>query len=308
MNNHIGVPLTLLRLNGQHEIAVIEMGANKLLDIQELCDIANPTHGIITNIGKAHLGGFINFEGVLKTKTELFSAVQSSKGVLFVNEDDDVLMQAIPNNVSTVLFSKDKTTSRITGEILELNPFVSMQWKEGRYSSEPIQTHLIGAYNFYNFLAAISIGRFFDVDATLISEAIREYIPSNNRSQVYKSKNNTLILDAYNANPTSMRAALESFSSIQHDSKLAVLGDMFELGEETPSEHSAILNLLEDFNFTCIFVGKHFSAVQRVNDNFKFFESIESAKEYLISIQLQDKLILLKGSRGIGLEQLVDAL
>lgn len=308
LNNHIGVPLTLLRLTAEHEIAVIEMGANKLFDIQELCDIALPTHGIITNIGKAHLGGFINFEGVLKTKTELYDSVSKQKGVLFVNGDDPILMNALPQDIESVSFSKSNQESVVRGEILGLNPFVLMKWSEGNFQSEPIQTQMIGAYNFYNFLAAITIGRFFKVEVELISEAIAQYTPSNNRSQVFKSERNTLILDAYNANPTSMKAALESFATMQHPDKLAILGDMFELGEETPKEHELIQNLATELKLSCLFVGTHFFASKVVTDSFIFFSTIQEALAYLESEKLGDKLILLKGSRGIGLEQLVSSL
>jgi len=308
LNNHIGVPLTLLRLTADHEIAVIEMGANKLFDIQELCDIALPTHGIITNIGKAHLGGFINFEGVLKTKTELYESISKQKGVLFVNGDDSILMNALPQDIEVVSFSKSNQASAVNGEILDLNPFVLMKWGDSNFKSEAIQTQMIGAYNFYNFLAAITIGRFFNVDAELISDAIAQYTPSNNRSQVFKSERNTLILDAYNANPTSMKAALESFAAMQHPDKLAILGDMFELGDETPKEHELIQTLAIELKISCIFVGTHFSTSKLEHDLFLFFSTIQDAKAYLDAEMLETKLILLKGSRGIGLEQLVSAL
>jgi UDP-N-acetylmuramoyl-tripeptide--D-alanyl-D-alanine ligase len=201
LNNHIGVPLTLLNLNQNHEIAIIEMGANKFNDIEELSTFAEPTHGIITNIGKAHLEGFGGFEGVLKTKKELYEAISKVKGTIVYNHDDTILTNNLPQHVT--LFTYGTTaSSNILGTLTELNPFVTFQWRHETYESPKIITKMIGKYNFYNYLAAISFGKLFNVQNQQINEALTSYEPVNNRSQVYKTANNTLILDCYNANPT----------------------------------------------------------------------------------------------------------
>ncbi|MFN5417980.1 MAG: UDP-N-acetylmuramoyl-tripeptide--D-alanyl-D-alanine ligase [Flavobacteriia bacterium] len=308
LNNHIGVPLTLLNLNKTHEIAIIEMGANKFKDIEELCEIAEPNFGIITNIGKAHLEGFINFEGVLKTKTELYHSVSTNKGVLFFNLDDEILKSHLPKNTESFSFGTDKTAD-IVGELIGLTPFVNLKWTSKTFHSEELQTAMIGKYNFYNFLAAIAFGSYFNVPNEAISEAITEYQPTNNRSQIQKTKKNTLILDAYNANPTSMRSAIESFAIIENHSKIAILGDMFELGSESQKEHEQIVSMIEDLNIKAFFVGKRFfESKNKENNKIKFFEDKIIFKEYLDKNEFSDTLILLKGSRGIGLEELVEKL
>lgn len=307
LNNHIGVPLTLLGLTNDHDIAIIEMGANKFGDIEELCSIASPTHGIITNIGRAHLEGFHNFEGVLKTKRELYEAIEREQGTIFFNADDEILSGILPEDTPTFSFAA-KNNADVQGELLALTPFVFMKWNFGNYQSEGIQTHMIGNYNFYNFLAAIATGIFFEVPPERISYAISSYTPSNNRSQMQKTERNTLIMDAYNANPTSMRSALESFAAIENQDKIAVLGDMFELGTESAPEHQKIAMLLSELGLKAICIGKHFEeAVQQYN-NILWFSNKDSAREYLTTSPLSGKLILLKGSRGIGLESLTDLL
>ncbi len=305
LNNHIGVPLTLLQLNDTHEIAVIEMGANKFHDIQELCEIAEPTHGIITNIGMAHLEGFINFEGVLKTKLELYDSISNQKGCVFVNNDDPILTENLPKNIEIISYAADKNAT-IKGKLLSLSPFVEMNWKNEKFESATIQTQMIGKYNFYNFLAAICIGNYFAVEQTKISEAIAEYSPTNNRSQVQKTSKNTLILDAYNANPTSMNSALESFALVENSDKIAILGDMFELGNESVSEHQKIIDLISKLNLEAICIGKNFSSILEDNNaKIKGFENKETASIYIQKLNFEGKLILLKGSRGIGLESIV---
>jgi UDP-N-acetylmuramoyl-tripeptide--D-alanyl-D-alanine ligase len=306
LNNHIGVPLTLLGLNSTHEIAVIEMGANKFGDIRELCEIAEPTHGIITNIGKAHLEGFLNFEGVLKTKRELYESIAQHQGTIFFNADDEILCEALPTGVNTFSYAADANAA-VTGRLLVLNPYVSMTWQTEMHTSEAIQTQMIGKYNFYNFLAAISIGTFFDVEPGAISAAIAGYTPVNNRSQIRRTAKNTLIMDAYNANPTSMKSALESFAFIEHQNKLAILGDMFELGAESATEHAKIIALTESLGIHALFVGERFAALL-TDSSVLHFANKEAAATYLSQTQPADQLILLKGSRGIGLESLVDLL
>ena len=267
LNNHIGVPLTLLRLNSSHEIAIIEMGANKFKDIEELCDIAEPNYGIITNIGKAHLEGFINFEGVLKTKKELYDSILKKKGTIIINSDDEVLIKNAPN-VNTIKYGTNSNAA-IEGELINLSPFVEMKWKTENYTSDLISTKMIGKYNFYNFLAAISFGITFNIEPDKINEAISEYTPDNNRSQIKKTKHNTLILDCYNANPSSMTNALESFSQIKQTNKLAIIGDMLELGDESVKEHQTILDLIKQLNINIITVGPIFESIN--SNQLKFF-------------------------------------
>lgn len=300
LNNHIGVPLTLLQLTADHEIAVIEMGANHFGDIKELCAIAEPTHGIITNIGKAHLEGFLNFEGVLKTKKELYDAVEENGGVIFFNQDDAILKGILPQ---VRQISYGKTGEAIKGDLIRLTPYVEFTYEHGPYQSPILRTQIVGEYNFYNFLASITIGHFFKVPFDLINQGIESYVPTNNRSQVEKTERNTLIIDCYNANPTSMRVALESFAKIDHPSKLAILGDMRELGDETTIEHQAIIELIEELQITPILVGQEF---KKVNTRFICYNNTVELTENWPDIE--NKLVLLKGSRGIGLEKLIPLL
>jgi UDP-N-acetylmuramoyl-tripeptide--D-alanyl-D-alanine ligase len=302
LNNHIGVPLTLLRLNKNHEIAIIEMGANKPGDIQELVDIAEPNYGVITNIGKAHLEGFKSLEGVINTKSELFNFVKKHDGKIIYNSDDQIISDQLIDYNLKASYGKTKSCF-VHGELLELNPFVKFRWQSQKYNSDEIQTNLVGSYNFYNFLAAISFGMEFQVSPDLINMAISSYVPTNNRSQVIKTQNNTLIMDCYNANPSSMQSALDSFISNTQKNKLAILGDMLELGNESLIEHAKILEICSDQKLNFITVGLNF---QKVNPN--GFESISDLENYLIKIPLKEKSILLKGSRGIALEKIVSLL
>ena len=299
LNNHLGVPLTLLQLNDKHELAIIEMGANKPGDIKELAEIAEPNFGIITNIGKAHLEGFINFEGVLKTKLELFDFISSAKGEFIVNADDEILNNATKDYSRRMLYSTNKN-SAVQGKLEGLTPFVELSYTTENYESPSITTKMIGNYNFYNFLVAITFGNLFKVSNVLINEAISNYVPSNNRSQVLKTNNNELIIDCYNANPSSMLAALESFLMLKEQNKIAILGDMLELGEERIAEHKKILTFCIDNNLEFITVGPIF---QSLNKN--GFNSIEDYKEFHSKNKLSKKTILLKGSRGIALELLI---
>ena len=305
LNNHIGVPLTLLQLTKNHQIAVIEMGANKPHDIQELCEIVEPTHGIITNIGMAHLEGFKNFEGVLRTKLELYDSIVAKNGCIFLNNDDSLLAQNLPKNIKHITYGVEKQVN-INGTLLALTPFVNMNWQSDTFESGEIQTQMIGKYNFYNFLAAIAIGNHFGVDSSQISEAIAEYTPTNNRSQIQKTAKNTLILDAYNANPSSMASALESFALVESQAKLVILGDMFELGAESIIEHQKIITLLQKLNLNGICVGKNFHSLSiPQNNTIQIFESKNDLSNYLQENNIENKLILLKGSRGIGLESIL---
>ncbi len=305
LNNHIGVPLTLLQLKDEHQIAVIEMGANHFGDIRELCEIAEPTHGIITNIGKAHLEGFKSFEGVLTTKKELYQAVEQAEGLIMYNADDTVLKNNLP--VNTLLMSYGTNDAEITGKLERLTPFVELSWKKSGYASPLLVTRLVGQYNFYNFLAAIAFGNLFEVEAEKINQAIERYEPTNKRSQVAKTQKNMLILDCYNANPTSMRSALESFAKIEHPDKYFIIGDMLELGDESYAEHRAIVDLIDELNVTGMTVGTEFSYFQSEHIE-QEFGSAKELIEFLKTNPLKGKLILLKGSRGIGLEVLEEYL
>jgi UDP-N-acetylmuramoyl-tripeptide--D-alanyl-D-alanine ligase len=306
LNNHIGVPLTLLNLTSSHEIAIIEMGANRFKDIEELCAIAEPTHGIITNIGKAHLEGFGNFEGVLKTKKELYDAISASNGSVIYNGDDETLKNNLPTNVTSIAYGTSSNCN-IQGTLIGLSPYVELKWKHGNYDSPTIHTQMIGKYNFYNYLAAITFGIHFKVPEININKAISEYTPENNRSQVKKTVNNTVILDCYNANPTSMRSALESFAMIEHPNKIFIIGDMLELGTESKHEHESISDLIEGLNLKGYSVGPIFKSTIKSSFKLQFLDKTE-AIEYIKKHSFKDALILLKGSRGIGLETLEEYL
>ncbi|WP_107040352.1 UDP-N-acetylmuramoyl-tripeptide--D-alanyl-D-alanine ligase [Brumimicrobium mesophilum] len=311
LNNHIGVPLTLLQLNRNHDLAIIEMGASKLGDIKELVDIASPTHGLITNIGQAHIEGFGSAENIIITKTELYKAIQDNNGQLFFNIDDKVLTEKLPSTCPTSNYGSKKEAD-VFGEIVDLSPMLSFKWKSENYSSPDVNTQIIGKYNFYNMLAAICIGQHFKVENTDINKALENYKPSNNRSQIEKTTQNVVILDAYNANPTSVKSALENFAEIKStaigsSNKLFVLGDMLELGENTKIYHQEIIQLTKDLELQGMFVGSIFKSLSEENDILAF-DSTAAAKDFLSIGLPKDNLILLKGSRGIGLEKLIEIL
>jgi UDP-N-acetylmuramoyl-tripeptide--D-alanyl-D-alanine ligase len=299
LNNHIGVPLTLLRLNKTHEIAIIEMGANQPNDIEELCSITDANAGIITNIGKAHLEGFKNLEGVIHTKSQLYKAVGKINGTLFYNIDDSILMDILPTNTEN--HSYGMVEAEVNGELHELTPYIKMSWSKNDYSSPIIETKMIGKYNFYNFLAAICIGNHYGVSEENISEAIADYLPDNNRSQVQKTKKNTIIIDCYNANPTSMSLALESFNLIDHPKKIAIIGDMLELGPDGIEEHQNVIEYCLNKEIPIFTIGPLFRSINETG-----FVNTSEIEQVLSN--LEDCLILLKGSRGIRLEKLIPIL
>lgn len=313
LNNHIGVPLTLLSITNEHEMAIVEMGANHQKEIDMLCNIAEPDYGIITNIGKAHLEGFGGIEGVKKGKGELYRYIENKKGKIFVHADDEVLMEIIGSN-DKITYGTKKLYDIVGTMILNDNSeFISFKWAT-RYnaakinSSELVNTNLVGVYNYYNLLCAVCLGNYFKVEDEQINNALRNYLPSNNRSQLHKTANNTLILDYYNANPTSMLAAIENFSKLNQSNKMVVLGDMLELGEETDVEHSAILELLNQKNITnVILVGTHFMQAGK-NTDAKIFATSDEAAHYCKEQKFENYTILIKGSRGIKLEKVVDEL
>ncbi|HLW39741.1 MAG TPA: UDP-N-acetylmuramoyl-tripeptide--D-alanyl-D-alanine ligase [Brumimicrobium sp.] len=306
LNNHIGVPLTLLQLKKDCEIAIIEMGASKLGDIKELTDIAHPTHGIITNIGTAHIEGFGSSENIVKTKLELYQALKEVKGHVFYSTEETHLKDAVPHECSSSTYGIS-AEAEVIGEIVNANPQVVFTWKDETYQSAEIPTKMIGDYNLLNLLTAISVGRYFGVDSEKINKALSAYSPSNNRSQLEVTKHNKLILDAYNANPTSVRAALKNFSALEIKNKLFIIGDMLELGEDTLQYHQEIIEYTKELGLQGVFVGKLFDELADKN-NVLAFTNVEKAKAFFKTAHPKNNLILLKGSRGIGLEKLVEIL
>ncbi|MBW7867742.1 MAG: UDP-N-acetylmuramoyl-tripeptide--D-alanyl-D-alanine ligase [Brumimicrobium sp.] len=307
LNNHIGVPLTLLNLTNKHEIAIIEMGASKLGDIKELTDIAHPNYGIITNIGQAHIEGFGSVENIIQTKTELYRAIEEVKGTIIYNKKDQILLKHLPANCTYATYGSDNAD--ITGEVINLTPQVNFQWKRESYSSPILHTQIIGKYNFNNLLAAITFGHLFHVESVLINAAIEDYIPSNNRSQLKETEKNTLIMDAYNANPTSVHSALENFANIETDkNKMFILGDMLELGSNTNQYHKDIISESKKLKLQGIFVGSIYHKIAQEDKDILAFPSTQEAQQFLSLASPKGNLILLKGSRGIGLEKLVEIL
>ena len=303
LNNHIGVPLTILSVNASHEIAIIEMGANRPLDIHELCEIAEPTHGIITNIGAAHLEGFGSFEGVLQTKLELFVSIQNNNGIIVINADDDVLMSNSPAKLKKLFYST-KIKSELQGEILELNPYLNFVWWDDSETRNVVQTHLFGGYNLYNFLAAIRFGKLFDVPDSAINASLEAYVPSNNRSQITVTAKNKILVDCYNANPSSMQSAITSFIQMDASNKVLILGDMLELGTVSDEKHTEILNYLNEENALYFTVGPLFYELKNNKATRKFLNIVDCISFFQQTI-LEDHFILLKGSRGIALEKLL---
>jgi UDP-N-acetylmuramoyl-tripeptide--D-alanyl-D-alanine ligase len=303
LNNHIGVPLTLLQLTPHHQFAVVEMGANHPGEIAMLCKLAEPDYGIITNIGKAHLEGFGSFEGVIRAKSELYDFVCHHGGVIFYNADNKLLTRLLKerNCRHTVAYANTHD-AYCSGKILENTPYLKIQVDDASF-----ETHLMGDYNFENLLAGICVGKYMNVDPTSIYEAIKNYIPSDNRSQVIQKGSNEIILDAYNANPTSMKAALENFRRLDRPHKALILGDMFELGSYSDDEHRNIINILIDSKFEKVFlIGEMF--YRQAQDQLHAFRSPEEFIRWISHHPLDHHSILIKGSRGMALEKIIDYL
>ena len=302
-NNHIGVPKTLLQLTKEHDLAVVEMGANHPGEIKTLVEIVLPDFGIITNVGKAHLLGFGSFEGVIRTKGELYDFLRVIQGTVFINNDNPHLL-GISKGLKLVKYGqKEADDLLVKGEFVECNPFLKFQWNGGF-----VQTQLIGSYNLDNALAAACIGTFFEVPANDICDALAAYKPSNNRSQLTITKDNKLVVDAYNANPTSMRAALDNFRLIQHDHKMCILGQMGELGETSEEEHQKVVDLLGECGFEKVWlVGENFAKTQHPTD-YQLFANVEEVKAVLATQKPQGYLILIKGSNSNKLVQTVELL
>ena len=300
LNNHIGVPLTILSIPIDSEMVVVEMGANHIGEISKLCEIAQPNFGIITNIAKAHLEGFGGFDGVVIAKNELYESINKD-GVIFVNNDDELLLK-LSDKLKKIKYGLTHSAD-CYAELNELNPFVKLKW-----NGFEIQSQLIGKYNFDNILAAICIGNYFGVDDEMIKSAIENFKPKNNRSQIVETINNKVILDAYNANPTSMKAAIESFRIIKAKKKIAILGDMLELGEASEIEHQQIKEFACSQNFDkIIFVGEIFCSICE-KQNELCFEDNQEVLNYLKNNKISGTSVLIKGSRKIKLEVLLEEL
>jgi len=310
LNNHLGVPFTLLSVTSEHEIAIIEMGANHQGEIDALCKIAEPDFGLITNIGKAHLEGFGGIEGVKNGKSEMYKHIASTGGKIFINGDDEVLKSLAVNNDKIFYGTQEKCD--VIGKDVSDNEYVTFKWTTLNGESDwnkisSVHTNIIGHYNFINLLCAVTIGNYFNVSERQINEALSEYKPNMNRSQLEKTANNTLILDAYNANPSSMNAAIENFAELDASDKLLIVGDMFELGEYANEEHKKIVELIEGRKINhVILIGPEFC--KAANNNFKTFTGTNEALEYLKQHPQKNKTILIKGSRGMKLEILKDVL
>lgn len=307
LNNHIGVPLTLLRLNSEHQIAVIEMGANHQGEIQELSKIALPNFGLITNIGKAHLEGFGGIDGVIKGKTELYRHLMENDGVIFCRRNNELLTNNL-NHYQKVIFYSTQPDVCIYGEISAPASVVKFNWFENHNRIDEITTHLTGDYNLENLVAAVCIGRYFNVTPEKIKSAIEGYIPENQRSQIEISGSNTIIIDAYNANPSSMEAALKNLSENYDGNKVIILGEMLELGQDANTEHQHIVDLLSSMEKDLlILVGENFLHTT-LNDHALRFKTSEDACNYLQNHAINESTILVKGSRGSKMEKVLDGI
>ena len=300
LNNHIGVPLTLLQLNKEHEIAVIEMGASKIGDIKELVEIALPNYGIITNIGKAHLEGFGDVETIKKTKFELYDFIIKNKGGVVLNNEDELLKSYIPKEIEKFTYGFSKAD--VTGKVVKQTPTLEIELNIEENAPKMLKTNLLGAYNQNNILAAACVGKIFKVSKENIEQSIAHYSPTNNRSQLIKTSKNTVIADCYNANPTSTMESLISFNQIESSQKLVILGDMLELGASSEVEHQAIVDYLESKSLKAILVGKCY---QKTKSGFTTFKDTLQLIPFLKESDLENSLVLLKGSRGIKLEMLL---
>ena len=324
-NNDVGVPKTLFRLSDDHDIAVVEMGASHPGDIKTLVETAEPTCGLITNVGRAHLQGFGSFEGVCKTKGELYDFLIAHDCPLFVNRDNEYLMKMLSSHLSPLTThhspdvyyygQSDNEDILIRGEVISCAPFLKFRWREqdhdASYTSEwmEVQTHLIGAYNLDNMLAAITIGYVNNVPFEQINHALENYVPTNNRSQLTETKTNHLIVDAYNANPTSMAAAIDNFKRMEVSPKMAILGKMGELGDVSAEEHQKVVKMLADAGFDEVWlVGDEYKNCQLSTFNFQLFKDVEEVKAAIAKQQPQHKYILIKGSNSVKLYQLPELL
>lgn len=301
LNNHIGVPLTLLSMTKETEVGIVEMGANHKKEIAALCNIAQPNFGYITNFGKAHLEGFGSIEGVIEGKSELYTYLTSHKGTIFLNADDPIQKRLMGTYVSKIGFSQTDTT------FYKINMLQAAPYVQIKIENKTITSNLIGAYNFTNVCAAAIMGKFFNVPMKAIKEAIESYVPTNNRSQLIEKGTNTITLDAYNANPTSMLAALEHFNASNVSSKMVFLGDMFELGESAQEEHQHVVDYLSTSSINEIhLIGEHFSNTIKKATHIHQYKTFEALKEKLTKNSPSHTNILIKASRGMALERILE--
>lgn len=301
LNNHIGVPLTLLSMNKSTEIGIVEMGANHQKEIEFLCTIAKPDYGYITNFGKAHLEGFGGVEGVIKGKTELYNFLFDNNKTIFVNGNDAIQIEKSKN--ANIYSFGNNTDFDVKITFIEAQPTVKVSC-----NNLTIESHLIGEYNFSNIAAAIAIGTYFEVENKAIKTAIETYIPSNNRSQVLIKDSNKIILDAYNANPTSMQAALLNFEKLNDTSKAAFLGDMFELGKDAEIEHQNIINLIKTLNFKAVLIGENFYKTQNNSKKITIYKTFDDFKNNFNIAKIENSTLLIKGSRGMAMERVLELL
>ncbi|WP_395059894.1 UDP-N-acetylmuramoyl-tripeptide--D-alanyl-D-alanine ligase, partial [Flavobacterium sp.] len=303
LNNHIGVPLTLLSFNSETEIGIVEMGANHKKEIEFLCELAKPDYGYITNFGKAHLEGFGGVEGVIEGKSEMYQYLSANDKLAFINLEDPIQVEK-SRMLKAYSFGVNKTNVDVNITSVKANPFVAIN-----YSNLTISTHLIGLYNANNINAALTIGKYFRIDDVAIKEALESYVPENNRSQLLTKGTNQIILDAYNANPSSMAVAIENFLQLESQNKVMILGDMFELGAESQQEHKAIVDLLlNEDKVKCYFIGSAFYANEMKKNNFWFYNTFEEFSNDLATTEFDTSTILIKGSRGMALERTLDFL
>jgi UDP-N-acetylmuramoyl-tripeptide--D-alanyl-D-alanine ligase len=304
LNNHIGVPLTLLNINAEDEIVIVEMGANHEGEIELLCNLSSPDHGLITNIGKAHLEGFGTLEKIISTKKALYDSIKKTGGLAFINKSDPLLNKlSLGNNCSYYLDENGlngKLIENASGEMI-------FEYFSSHYQSPQIKTHLFGNYNLENAMAAVAIGIHFKIENKNIVKALNLYQPQNNRSQRFETENNNIILDAYNANPTSTLLALEHFLSIKNENKIAILGDMLELGDYASEEHQKIVDFVVANKIETLFVGPIYASCKNIEPS-TTFSNVNELIKLIKSYSIINKTILFKGSRGIKLEKLVDYL
>lgn len=301
LNNHIGIPLTLLEMPLDTEIAVIEMGANHQKEIESYCQYVEPTHGIITNCGKAHLEGFSGLEGIRKGKGELYDYIKTHKGTVFVNGDDEILLEMLQQRAMHDFISYgNNPKNAIHSQIVNEQPYLKIN-----FENTLIQSNLFGNYNYSNIMCAVAVGSYFKVKNEAIKDAIENYQPTNARSQVVDKQGYQIVLDAYNANPTSMQHALENFSKSTNKKKIVLLGDMFELGEFATQEHQRIADLAMDLNFDkIILVGNEFYKTKS-NESVLKFDNVEIAQQWYKQQDFTDAMLLLKGSRSMQMERIV---
>jgi len=303
LNNHIGVPLTLLSMSKETEIGIVEMGANHLKEIEFLCNITQPDFGYITNFGKAHLEGFGSIDGVIEAKSELYSYLTNNNKYVFFNVDDSIQKEKLSTYIKKIGFSQNDL-GFYNIKFLEANPFIKLKTKD-----ITINSNLIGEYNFTNICAALLIGTYFNIKPNDLKTAIENYTPTNNRSQIIEKNTNKIILDAYNANPSSMEVALQNFAKQTGPSKIAILGDMFELGEETEKEHQNIVNMASKISLdNIILIGENFFKTDKSNPKIKAYSSFEDFNTSYKLSEIKNTTILIKGSRGMALERILDLL